>query len=111
MIKKLLLLSARPARALYQETKAVKKPKRPPALVIFAFAVPVASWYRYPIPSSKKVISRKKKRRKNATVDLRVQNRRTVVKMNQPYLKKGVRNYTLKKKKKKKKNYKQEESE
>ena len=39
---------------------------------------------RYPIPKRRKAMSRVKKSRKNATVDLSVQISRTVVKMNHP---------------------------
>lgn len=36
MMKKLLLVSAIPARALYHAANAAKKPKRPPALRVLA---------------------------------------------------------------------------
>ena len=39
---------------------------------------------RYPIPKSRKAMSRVKKSRKNATVDLSVQISRRVVKIHQP---------------------------
>lgn len=84
MMKKLLLESAIPARALYQATKAVRRPKKPPALIRWVCGWPWGSWKRYPTPSMRKVISRKKNSRKKATVDRKVQKRRMVLKMNQP---------------------------
>jgi hypothetical protein len=46
----------------------------------------VVAWeaYRYPRKRKRNAKSRKKKSKKNATVDLRVHNKRIVVKMNHP---------------------------
>lgn len=76
--------SAIPANALYHARNAASSPKKPPALMIGTVGFPFALRCRYPIPSSKKVRSRVKKRRKKAMVERRVATRRIVVKMNQP---------------------------
>lgn len=44
MMKKLLLLSARPARALYHEANAARRPKRPPAIWRLWWGLPELSW-------------------------------------------------------------------
>lgn len=83
MMKKLLLLSAIPARALYQAAKADRRPKRPPAFWSLRLGKPPEG-SKKASPRSRKVMSRKKKSRKNATVDLRVHRTRMKVKINQP---------------------------
>ena len=77
--------SAIPAKALYQAINAANSPKNPPALMIGGLGAPAASRCRYPIPSRRKVKSRKKNSKKNATVERRVQMRRIVVKINHPF--------------------------
>lgn len=83
MMKKLLLVSAIPANALYQASKAAAIPNAPPALIKELLgAPPVCFWY--PSAKNKKAKSRVRKSRKKATVDLRVQRRSIVVNTNQP---------------------------
>lgn len=81
---KLLLLSAIPAKALYQAKKAPSRAKSPPAFINFSFGAP-STLKRYPRESKRMAMSTKKKREKNAKVDLRVSIVIIVVKMNQPY--------------------------
>ena len=79
MMKKELLVSAIPARALYQAANAASIPKAPPALRQATFPC-----WRYEIPSIRKARSRVKKRKKKATVERSVQRSRMKVKINQP---------------------------
>jgi hypothetical protein len=72
-----------PASALYQAMNAVRMPKKPPALMTCGCGAPLGRT-RYPMPSSRKVRSRKKNSAKNATVLRSVAIRRSVLKMNQP---------------------------
>jgi len=81
--KKLLLESAKPAKALYQARNAARIPNPPPALIAVLFGAPL-EWSRYPIPRQRKARSRVKKSEKNATVDLRVHKRSRKVNINQP---------------------------
>lgn len=82
MIKKLLEVSAIPARALYQAANAANIPKAPPARMQPVFGAPVEPTCRYPIANIRNAMSRVKKRKKNATVDFSVQMRRRKVKIN-----------------------------
>ena len=80
-----LLESSRiPAKALYHAVNAASRPKNPPALMIGGFGTPLGLRCRYPMPSSRNVMSSVKKRVKNATVERSVASKRTVVKINQP---------------------------
>lgn len=79
MMKNELLLSAIPARALYQAAKAARIPKAPPAL-----RQAMLPCWRYEIPSMRNARSSVKKRKKKATVERSVQMSRMKVKINQP---------------------------
>ena len=83
-------MSAIPARALYQAVKAANSPKYPPALIIGTFGVPALLKKKWPIVRRRKAMSRKKNKRKKATVDRSVQINKMVVKMNQPARKKPM---------------------
>lgn len=83
------LVSAIPAKALYQARNAASIPKPPPALVsvVAEWAAPLLAAYS-PQANMRKAKSRVKNSMKNMMVDRRVQSRRMVVKMNQPVRKK-----------------------
>lgn len=83
MMKKLFDVSAMPARALYQAANAARIPKAPPALMQDVLGCPPEGW-RYPMASRRNARSSVKNKKKKATVDLNVQNKRRVVKMNHP---------------------------
>lgn len=85
MMKKLLDVSAIPANALYQAKNAAMRPNEPPALIAVGFGALAAVSFMYPIAKQRNARSSVRKSKKNATVDLRVQRRRTVVKTNHPY--------------------------
>ena len=99
--KKELLGSAIPARALYLSVmsagglfrqakathhakNAAKMPNTPPAVRQPGCGTPLLSACKYAIPSVRNAMSSVKNSKKKATVDLSVQIKRTVVKMNQP---------------------------
>lgn len=83
------LVSAIPAKALYQAKKAARRPKPPPACCsdVAAPALPLAL-ANSEHESMRKARSRVKNRRKNMMVDRSVQSSRMNVKMNQPARKK-----------------------
>lgn len=85
MMKKLLEVSAIPAKALYQAKKAAARPKAPPPRMRPVLGSPAAFSYMYAHASRRNAMSRVKKSRKKASVDLKVQTSRMVVKMNQPW--------------------------
>ena len=76
--KKELCFSTIPARALYQAIAAVAIPKYPPALSRFSLLA--SAERKYPIARRTNVMVRKKKSKKNMTVDFRVQSTRMNVK-------------------------------
>lgn len=82
MVKKLLDVSAIPARAFHQAINAVIKPKIPAAFWTGRLTEP-STVLKCAIARSKNVMSRKKNRLKKARVDFKVQTRSKVVKMNQ----------------------------
>ena len=81
----LLESSTIPASALYHARNEVSSPKKPPALMMGGFGASSLLRCRYPRPSSRKVRSSDRKRKKKASVDRRVARRSRVVKMNQPW--------------------------
>jgi hypothetical protein len=85
----LLEESAIPAQALYQAQKAARRPKKPAAWITGFLGAPL-EWRSQPIPRRRNVISSQKNKRKNMSVERRVQKSRIVVKMNQPMKKKPI---------------------
>lgn len=83
-MKKELLSSARPAKALYHAAKDVSRPKTPAALMMLAVGSPLSVWTKWPMARRRKVMSRRKKREKKATVERKVRKHMIVVKMNHP---------------------------
>lgn len=83
-MKKLFDLSSIPARAFHHAINAVINPKIPAAFVIGALVEPSAPCWKWATVRSRKVMSRKKNSEKKARVDLNVQIRQRVVKMNHP---------------------------
>lgn len=82
MVKKLLDVSAIPARAFHHAINAVIRPKIPAAFWTERLTPP-STVLKCAIARSKKVMSRKKNRLKNARVDFMVQTKSNVVKINQ----------------------------
>ena len=74
-----------PARAQYHAANAASKLKKLDALITDVFGLPLASRYKYPIPSNRNTRSMVKKRKKKATVERSVATRIRVVNMNQPW--------------------------
>ena len=76
-------MSKIPLRAQYHAAKAANIPKYPPAFTSLVFGAP-SVLSRYAMANIKNARSRTKKRKKNATVDLRVAIKMRKVKMNHP---------------------------
>ena len=83
-MKKLFAGSSIPAIAFHHAKNEVIKPKIPAAWVIATLGEPSGACLRWAMVKRRKVMSLKKKSMKKARVDLRVQIKHSVVKMNHP---------------------------